>query len=270
MGLGARRVPWLWVVLALAVIGGGVGLALLARRSGATPPSTAPATGAASTVVAAAVTPRPATPSPTSLLTVAPTFTVAPTLTPLPSPTATSTPTALPSPTTSPTPSPTPGAYARLAGPLGLNVRRGPSLYYPIVARLTDTALELTVSGRDAAGRWWQVCCVTPEGEEGWVSVDYVTLTGPTDLVPIIAEPPTPFLTTAKYVNLRRGPGVAYPLVQVIPADVAFGVIGRSAASDWWQVCCWAGQPGWLSANFVTLVGDAAAVPIMADVSPAP
>lgn len=266
------RVPWWWVVLAVMVIGGGVGLALAPRRPGAAPPAptmlsaTAAAAGMSSPTLAPSATLRPttgATLSPTPPPTATPTATR--TATPRPSPMPTPTPTPLPSPTLLPTPV----ARARLTEPLGLNVRRGPSLYYPIVTRLTDTTLELTVTGRDAASRWWQVCCVTPAGVEGWVSAEYITLSGPAELAPVITEPPLPALTTIAYVNLRRGPGTAYPLVQIIPPEVAFGVIGRTAASEWWQVCCWTGQPGWLSTGFVTFIGDTAAVPIVAD-APAP
>jgi hypothetical protein len=48
------------------------------------------------------------------------------------------------------------------------------------------------------------------------------------------------------------------------PAGQQFEVTGRTAAGDWWQVCCVAGQSGWVFGELATVTnGDAA--PIVAD-----
>ncbi len=267
-GLFTRTVG-VWALVGVALIGIGVWLALSNRRPAVPPPTFAPTPSVLPAVMAAS-----ATPSPTSTLAPTPTRwpTALPTATPLPSATPTRRPTRRPTrqPPATQAPSPTPEAGARLANALGVNVRRGPSLYYPILGRLTDPALELRVVGRDAPGRWWQVCCGLPEGEAGWVSAESVTLTGAIDLVPVVAEPPSPFVTTTAYVNLRDGPGIDYPLAQLIPPGRQLGIIGRTAASDWWQVCCWGGQPGWLSQVVTVLSGDATSVPVSAGFPPLP
>jgi hypothetical protein len=56
-------------------------------------------------------------------------------------------------------------------------------------------------------------------------------------------------------VNLRSGPGTYFERVgQARPGEV-FQVVGRDAASDWWQLCCVAGEPAWISASLVETSG---------------
>jgi hypothetical protein len=84
---------------------------------------------------------------------------------PTPTPTATATPTA----------TSTPGVAVVKPGPAqGLNVRAGPSTSYPILATLRAGS-RLTPVGRDADGRWVEVCCVA-DGQPGWVLADLVDL----------------------------------------------------------------------------------------------
>lgn len=78
------------------------------------------------------------------------------------------------------------------------------------------------------------------------------------------AAEPTPSPATearltvnADAVNVRGGPGVDYPLLQVVQQGVAFPIVGKTAAGDWWQVCCFADQPGWLFGELVNLENTA-------------
>ncbi len=87
--------------------------------------------------------------------------------TPTPMPSATATPTV--------TPSPTPGVAVVKPGPAqGLNVRAGPGTSYPVLATL-PAGSRLTPVGRDAEGRWVQVCCVDGD-QPGWVLAELVDL----------------------------------------------------------------------------------------------
>ncbi len=74
-----------------------------------------------------------------------------------------------------------------------------------------------------------------------------------------------PQLTIASdAVNVRRAPSTAAELVGMVTAGQQFEVTGRTAAGDWWQICCVAGQQGWVFAELAT-VTNADAAPIVAD-----
>jgi hypothetical protein len=68
---------------------------------------------------------------------------------------------------------------------LGLNMRAGPDASQPIVARLLPLT-PLTVVGRSADSTWLLAVSVT--GDRGWVSADFVTLSGSLDVVPVATE----------------------------------------------------------------------------------
>jgi len=65
----------------------------------------------------------------------------------------------------------------------------------------------------------------------------------------------------ADVVNVRRAPSTDAELVGVVTAGQSFAVSGRTAAGDWWQICCVAGQSGWVFGELATVTdGDAAPV----------
>ena len=88
---------------------------------------------------------------------------------------------------------------------------------------------------------------------------------------PLAAATATPAPVTAPQltiisdaVNVRRAPSTDAELVGMVTAGQQFEVTGRTAAADWWQVCCVAGQSGWVFGELATVTnGDAA--PITAD-----
>jgi len=119
-----------------------------------------------------------ATHASTSAPEVSPTFT----FTPVP-PTATPTP-VLPTPTPTVTPIPQAVVQADV-----LNVRSGPSTDYPIVGRLA-AGDAVTITGQNAAGTWWQVCCA---GEKsGWIYGALAESQGETGDVPVVRDVPPP------------------------------------------------------------------------------
>jgi hypothetical protein len=87
-----------------------------------------------------------------------------------------------------PMPSPTP-APPRVRAEQPVNIRIGPGMDYPVVnvMRVGD---ELTITGRNPEGTWWQVCCVS--GRTLWVSAKVVITTGDVQGVEIVADIPTP------------------------------------------------------------------------------
>lgn len=78
-----------------------------------------------------------------------------------------------------------------------LNVRGGPSVDYDVIGKVTRDEV-LTVLGRNEAGDWWFICCVADNGEQGWVSAQFLTPNFSEEagnalpVVPADGPPPTP------------------------------------------------------------------------------
>lgn len=56
-------------------------------------------------------------------------------------------------------------------------------------------------------------------------------------------------------LNVREGPGVAYPIVDSVARGQILRVTGTNPASDWLQIVTPTENPGWVSAQHVTLRG---------------
>lgn len=99
----------------------------------------------------------------------------------------------------------------------------------------------------------------------------------PTEPPTATPEPPTPtpeakpvaVVSGSAQVNVRSGPGTAYPQLGSVARGAELEIVGRNAAGDWWQVCCVNGQPAWIVARLVT-VRNAEAVPVAANIPPPP
>jgi hypothetical protein len=67
----------------------------------------------------------------------------------------------------------------------------------------------------------------------------------------------------AEALNVRSGPGVAYPAVGLLTQGDQVTITGRHAASGWWQVALPDGVSGWVSggAAYVSVKGDTTGVP---------
>ncbi len=124
------------------------------------------------------------TPQPAVLLTVTPS-----TPTPL-LPTASAT--SLPTPTDvldTPTPSPTPTPVVpQVSAVSTVNVRAGPGTNYPVISALPPEVV-VRVTGRNAAGSWWQIR--GPDGSLGWVAGSVVESRS-VDGVAVVEAPPPP------------------------------------------------------------------------------
>jgi hypothetical protein len=97
--------------------------------------------------------------------------------------------------TSSPAPSETPAASV-LTGTVNtesLNLRMGPNTGYAVITRLSR-GWVLEVQGRNAEGTWLRV--TAPDGTEGWVAAEFVSLVGMTlTEVPVVGTPATPVAT---------------------------------------------------------------------------
>lgn len=81
---------------------------------------------------------------------------------------------------------------------------------------------------------------------------------------------PVAVVSGSGQVNLRSGPGTAYPVVGNAASGAELEIVGRNQAGDWWQVCCSGGQPAWVVARLVTTRGDVGNVQVAANIPPAP
>ncbi|MCB0042412.1 MAG: SH3 domain-containing protein [Caldilinea sp.] len=89
---------------------------------------------------------------------------------------------------------------------------------------------------------------------------------------PTATPTPTPaakpvLAITADAVNVRAAPSTDAELVGLATIGQQFDVTARTAAGDWWQVCCVNGQAGWVYGELATVTGGEAA-PIVADAAP--
>jgi uncharacterized protein YgiM (DUF1202 family) len=84
-------------------------------------------------------------------------------------------------------------------------------------------------------------------------------------------EPPAePYIRTSDLTNVRSGPATSFEVVGRLAAEAAVAVTGRADESEWWQIEFESSPDGtgWVAAEVVEFVGDAAAVPVV--VAPAP
>lgn len=69
-------------------------------------------------------------------------------------------------------------------------------------------------------------------------------------------------------LNVRSGPGTEYAVIGQIGRDETYQVVGRNASSSWWQICCLAGEAGWVASNLVRVDGPVDAVALIETAPP--
>jgi len=75
---------------------------------------------------------------------------------------------------------------------------------------------------------------------------------------------PTPYVVVnSETLNGRRGPGTTFELLGQVEQGAELMILARTPQKDWWQVCCIANQPAWVSADLVTAKGPLADVPVL-------
>lgn len=70
-----------------------------------------------------------------------------------------------------------------------------------------------------------------------------------------------PQVVAASTVNIRSGPGLAYPVIGALPPNTPAPLSGRTADQSWWQVQLPGNQTGWVAGSVVE-ARNTAAVPI--------
>jgi len=161
-------------------------------------------------------TPVPATPTPA----------VPPTDTPVPPTPTPSVPTDTPVP---PTPTSPPVPFVTVSSDK-LNVREGPGTAYGRVGQVTK-GQRLDIVGKNAAGDWWQVCCV--DGQQVWIVGRLVQAQGDLGSVKLAASIPAPPPTAKPQPTATPAP-IPTPVPQY-PFRVA-EVSGYPTTNTWLNV----------------------------------
>ena len=78
---------------------------------------------------------------------------------------------------------------------------------------------------------------------------------------------PTPYVIANAALTGRRGPGLTFERLGEAPAGTELMAMSRTTDGEWWEVCCLANQPVWVSAALVTAKGPVETLPA---VTPAP
>ena len=75
-------------------------------------------------------------------------------------------------------------------------------------------------------------------------------------------EAPQALVIVAR-LNVRAGPGTNYPVLGQVDEGESLSISGRDRSGDWWQVCCVAGEEGWIFSETVTVQGDVSGIPVI-------
>jgi hypothetical protein len=79
-----------------------------------------------------------------------------------------------------------------------------------------------------------------------------------------------PQVSAASPINVRSGPGTAYPVVSQLQPSQPVDILGRNADKTWWQVLLGNGSEGWVAASVVDVTGPLDDVAVAANIPPAP
>ncbi len=93
----------------------------------------------------------------------------------------------------------------------------------------------------------------TPTSEPTPLPEPTATVVDPTPTVAPTVELKPSLIISSNTINVRGGPGTAYAKVGVASLGETFEVIAKNEQGNWWQVCCFDGQPGWLFGDLVDL-----------------
>ena len=147
-----------------------------------------------------------------------------------------------------------------------VNVRSGPGASNPVI-RVAVPGQQFLITGRNAAGDWWQI---DDNGRPGWVFDELVT---PIDVegvkvavvkfpIPPLLPVTEPMMTVNRRMNVRGGPHGGYPIIGAALPGSQYLITGKNAAGDWWQIDE-DGRPGWVYGDLVELV-NAGSVQVVA------
>jgi uncharacterized protein YgiM (DUF1202 family) len=78
-------------------------------------------------------------------------------------------------------------------------------------------------------------------------------------------EPKPEVVVSNPRVNVRNGPGATFDVLGQVLQGERLEIIGRDQNGQWWQICCFQGQTGWLADEVVSAEGPLESVALAAD-----
>ena len=135
-----------------------------------------------------------------------------------------------------------------------LNVRSEPSIFGEILLQI-ERGETYPVIAQNSAGTWIQL---NVNGILGWVNTTYtddfnfINVPVVDETVVNVVDNNSAILSTTANVNMRRGPGLEYDIIRIIPENTVVNIEARTIDSDWWQVS-YLGNLGWVTEAFVNV-----------------
>ncbi len=77
-------------------------------------------------------------------------------------------------------------------------------------------------------------------------------------------------VSTSQIVNVREGPGTAYPVLGQLAPGNNYRVTGKNSAGDWWQIDIGSDKKGWVITQLVTSQGNIEQIAVATDIPDAP
>lgn len=150
-----------------------------------------------------------------------------------------------------------------------VNMRTGPGVGYPVVARLGRGAF-VTLFSRNSDGTWVEVSIAG--GTRGWVNARYVVTVTPIGNIP--PSNPLPVnnavVRGAYFLNVRSGPSAGFGVVGRLSLGEAVTLVGRVLNNTWLEVITQTGVRGWVNASYVTANVPLGSLPITGEASGVP
>jgi uncharacterized protein YraI len=117
------------------------------------------------------------------------------------------------------------------------------------------------IVGKDPGGNWWQILYPASPDGKGWVTAQYVTVTGTPD-VPVIGgdganQNNGNVAIIQQQLNVRSGPGTDFNSLGTLNPQDVVNLIGKDSNGAWLQVEFAAGPDGkgWINAAFAQARG---------------
>lgn len=79
-----------------------------------------------------------------------------------------------------------------------------------------------------------------------------------------------PQIQASTSLNVRSGPGTAYPVVGALSSGQPADIVAKNPEGDWWQITLPSGTSGWVYGPLVQATGDTTSIAIATDIPAAP
>jgi uncharacterized protein YraI len=135
-----------------------------------------------------------------------------------------------------------------------LNVRSAPNVFGLVLQKISRGETYPIVA-QNSSGSWIQL---NINGTLGWVNASYTdefnyfNVPIADETVVNVIDNSSAILSTTVNLNMRRGPGLEYGIIRIIPDNTVVSIEARTIDSDWWQVS-YGGNLGWVTNTFVNV-----------------